>query len=190
MTSIRIGLVTSLLVCGCVSAQGNFDLDDIPGVGQAPTVQIDMNQQMLNFVRIAAAASDPNAAEALAGINRVRVRVYDTLEDPAAVAAFVDDSSQRLDREGWQPAVSIQDEGNRVRMYVRFDGDNVSGMTFMVVDEEDAVFIDIDGTIDPAMLGQLTKQMGIDGVVGNLGSAFLPAVQAAAEQGAAGAGND
>jgi hypothetical protein len=172
---IRIIALTGLLWTAGVGAQGYFDFDDIPGVGERPSVRIDLNKQMLGFVTAAAGASgEPNAAEILAGIDLVRVRVYEELEDPEEVIGFIDDSSSRLEQDGWQPAVSIQDGEDRVRIYMQFVDDRVAGMTVMVADGSEAVFINIVGTIDPVMLGQLSRQIGINGVIDGIGGILVP----------------
>ena len=171
------GLVLS---SGVLAQNGHFEFEDIPGISARPSVQIDLTPQMLNFVMAAAGANgDPQAAELLAGIERIRLRVYEQLEDAAAVMAFVDDTASALERQGWQPAVSVQDGEERVRMYMQFDGDRVAGMTVMVVEPSEAVFINIAGTIDPVMLGTLTRQMGLGNVLGGMGAAIAGAGQAA-----------
>lgn len=152
---------------GAVGAQGYFDFSQVPGLGEDPHVQIDLNPAMLGFVTAAAQATDPNAAEAIAGIEHVRVRVYEQVEDPAAVLAFIDDSSGRLERDGWQRAVYVQGDQEKVRVYLKFENNRAVGMTVMVVDGGggEAVFINIAGEIDPAKLGQVANAMGMGGMV-------------------------
>jgi hypothetical protein len=171
MTSIRL-LLTALIAAGSSSnvlAQDFFDFGTIPGVPAEPSVEIDLNSAMLAFVSQAAEASGTDAAGALDGLKNVRVRVYEELTDANAVAAFVDESSRALDRAGWQRAVYVADDEDKVRMYVKTQGQNVSGMTLMVVDDEEAVFVNIDGTIDPAQLGRLAGMMGVEDVLGSFG---------------------
>jgi hypothetical protein len=152
---------------GAVGAQGYFDFSQVPGLGEDPHVQIDLNPAMLGFVTAAVQATDPNAAEAIAGIEHVRVRVYEQVEDPAAVLAFIDDSSGRLERDGWQRAVYVQGDQEKVRVYLKFENNRAVGMTVMVVDGGggEAVFINIAGEIDPAKLGQVANAMGMGGMV-------------------------
>ena len=161
-----IWAIAGLVLGGTAIAQDYFEFGDIPGIDAQPSVQIDLSPQMLGFVTAAAGASgDPRAAEMLAGIEGVRVRVYEQVDDADAVRAFVDDRSSDLADEGWQSAISVQDGENRVRMFMRFDEDRVSGMTVMVLDDSEAVFINIAGVIDPVVLGTLTRQIGIDGML-------------------------
>jgi hypothetical protein len=135
-------------------------------LGDKPQVQIDLNSQMLGFLGVAAGTTDPDVADAFAGIENVRVLVYETLEDPAAVAAFVEDSSGRLEGAGWQRIVYVEDDGEKVRIYAKLEETRMVGMTVMIVgagetDSGEAVFINIAGDIDPAKLGRIANEIGV-----------------------------
>lgn len=151
-----------ILIAGSVNAQGYFDFSDLPGLDQQPKVQIDLNPTMLAFVKEFARESDPNAGDLIAGIEGVRVRVYDIGRDADDVLAFIDDASGTLEDDDWQRMVFIDDEDARVRIYVKFDDTTMAGLTLMVAhDEGEAVFVNIAGMVDPAQLGQIAKNLGI-----------------------------
>ncbi len=163
-------------------AQNVFDFGSIPGVPAQPNVEVDLDSTMLAFVTRATQTSGPGgeaAAKALAGLKHVRVRVYEQLTDPAAVVTFVDKNSLALEQAGWHRVVYVADEGDNVRIYARTRGQQISGMTVMVVDDEEAVFMNIDGAIDPAQLGFLARAMGMGGVLGPLAAAASEAGAAA-----------
>lgn len=171
MTSMRL-LPAALIAAGYCStalAQDFFDFGTIPGVPAEPSVEVDLNPAMLSFVAQAAQASGTDAAGALDGLKNVRVRVYEELTDPNAVSAFVDESSRALDNAGWQRAVFVADDEDKVRVYVKTQGQDISGMTLMVLDDEEAVFINIDGTINPTQLGRLASMMGVGDALGSFG---------------------
>jgi hypothetical protein len=165
--SSRIVAVALAAFSGVVHAQGYFDFSQVPGLGDEPTVQIDLNPAMLGFVMAAAQETDPHAAEVIAGIETVRVLVYETLEDPEAVLEFVEDSSGALERDGWNRMVYIQEDDEKVRIYVKLEDTRPVGMTIMVVDgsANEAVFINVAGEIDPVKLGQVANGMGFGGVL-------------------------
>ena len=151
-------------------AQGYFDFGRIPGISSEPTVQIDLGSAMLAFVNAAASASDPAAADALAGVQGVRVYVYETVEDTKAVLDFIDDTSGALERDGWERTVFVQEADEKVRIYTKLDQAQVTGLTVMVFDGGgEAVFINVAGRINPAQLGQLMNAAGMGGVFGALG---------------------
>ena len=152
-------------------AQGYFSFDDVPGITSTPSVQVDLNPAMLGFVKAAAAAADPNAAEVLDGIENVRLRVYSMLDNNDEFLAFIDDASGSLERDGWQRVVFVDEEDAKVRIYMQFEDTVASGVTVMVAAKDDeAVLINIAGTIDPTTLGQLMKSVGAGDVLGNLGN--------------------
>jgi hypothetical protein len=170
-----IPLALALVWSGADAQSGGyFDFTQVPGLGEHPQVQIDLGPEMLAFLRLA--TPDPEVADAFVGLQNVRVLVYEKLEDPPAVFAFVEDSSGKLEGAGWQRIVYVEDEGSKVRIYAKLEGSNMVGMTVMVVGDDegddpsdepgDAVFINIAGDIDPAKLGRIASEMGVEGVVG------------------------
>jgi hypothetical protein len=46
----------------------------------------------------------------------------------------------------------------------------MTGMTVMVIDDSEAVFINIAGSIDPAQLGRVARMMGAGDVLGGFAS--------------------
>lgn len=150
-------------------AQGYFDFGQIPGVSANPSVQVDLNDAMIGFVTAAARASDPAFADIVAGIQNVRVRVYNLVDDADELYDFIDDTSGDLERDGWQRTVFVDDDEAKVRVYLKFDGVNATGITVMVAgDDDEAVFINVAGVINPTQLGQLAQKYGakagLDGI--------------------------
>lgn len=151
--------------CGSAAAQGYFDFDSIPGVPDEPTVQVDLNAALIGFAASAARVNDPAAAQMLEEIEGIRVRVYETLEDAGEVSSFIDEASERLEGQGWQRVVFVQEDGEKVRVYARMNGQEMDGMTIMVIDSEEAVFVNIAGRIDPEMLGRIAGNMGFGDIL-------------------------
>ena len=150
-------------------AQGSFDFTRVPGLAAEPTVQIDIPAQMIGFLTQAMDESDPGAARVLEGIRSVRVLVYEDLEETAPVLETIEEATRMLEREGWQRMVYINEGDEKVRLYVRLDGQDLAGMTVMVLDGGDeAVFVNVDGTISPATLGQLANGFGMGGMLDDI----------------------
>lgn len=150
-------------------AQGYFDFGQIPGVAQNPTVQVDLNPATLGFVGAAAAAADPAVAELIAGIQNVRVRVYDIVDEAEDLFAFIDDTSGNLERDGWQRTVFVDDDEAKVRVYLKFEDVNATGITVMVAgDGDEAVFINVSGLINPTQLGMLAQKYGAQAGLGGV----------------------
>jgi hypothetical protein len=166
-------IVTAAMAMGCAAAnaQGYFDFNEVPGLVGEPKVQIDLNAAMLGFVREAARVADPDAAMAIEGIEGVRVRVYEVDEDMGPVLEFIDNASLRLEADGWQRMVYIQDDKARVRIYVNFTEERMSGLTVMVAEQggSEAVFINLLGELDPAKIGAAAAALGVGQMIPKLG---------------------
>lgn len=175
MRSIK-RVTLAIAACGFISgasAQGVFRFDSIPGIASEPNVQIDLGPAVLGFAAEAARQTDPGAAEMIAGLRGVSVRVYEELPDAAAVQSFVDRTSQTLEQSGWERVVFVQDGSDKVRVHALVQGEQMVGMTFMILDSSDAVFINIDGQIDPVQLGRVASAAGFGDFLG----AFFGAAQ-------------
>lgn len=162
-------LATTILSAQSALAQGDFDFGQIPGVEANPTVQVDLNPTTLGFVTAAAVAADPAIAEVIAGIQNVRVRVFDTVDDADELFGFIDDTSGDLERQGWQRTVFVDDDEAKVRVYLKFEDVNATGITVMVAgDGDEAVFINVSGLINPTQLGMLAQKYGMQAGLGGV----------------------
>jgi hypothetical protein len=130
-------------------------------VAERPKVQIDLTPPLLSFVIEAARAADPATADLVAGIENVRVRVYEIGEDESELLGFIDDASGDLERAGWQRAIYVDDEQSKVRVYMMLEDENATGLTMMVAGHDgEAVFINVSGLINPTQLGTLMNAVG------------------------------
>ncbi len=168
---------------GAQAQDGFFDFSKIPGLDAQPTVTLDLTPGMLAFVSGAARATDPGAADLLAGIRGARIYVYESLasRDAADVKRFIDDTAGKLENQGWHRAVFVQDDDGDVRVYVKL-GDpagptpaHLNGLTVMVAgDGGEAVFVNLDAQIDPAQIGRLAAEFGPGGKLGGLAGLGQP----------------
>ena len=154
------------------SAQGYFSFDDIPGLDSEPTVEIDLGPDMMTFFNEAAKESAGDAT-GLEGVTNVRVRVYEGIGDSETeLLTFVDDTSRTLQSAGWRSVVRVNEDGERVRIFMKPAASGASpgtieGITLMVVDTgggDEAVFINISGSIQPEQLGRIAAGIGMDGM--------------------------
>jgi hypothetical protein len=168
---VGVGIAGTACAFVSVQAQGFFDFSDIPGIDSEPTVQIDLTPEMLSFMTgVAGEGAGDEASALLSGIEGIRVRVYEDVRNPREVADYIDEASRRLEAAGWSRAVYIVDDEDRVRMYMRFEEGEVSGMTVLVSSDADAVFVNLAGRINPATLGQVARTMGLEHVIGAAGA--------------------
>jgi len=184
---IRAALwIGGLLAAATASAQGDFLFGQIPGLTKEPTVQIDLNEAMLKLFAGAAQGADANAAAALDGVTNLRVRVYEGIDaEIPDVMKFVNETTTKLEGDGWNSIVRVNDGDEQVRIYVK-PGANatIAGITVMVTDGggdndhngndgggngggAEAVFINVAGVIKPEQLGRITG-MGMNGMFGGI----------------------
>jgi Domain of unknown function (DUF4252) len=172
---IAAGFV-GLATCTTALAQGSFNFDDIPGIDQQPIVVVDINPMMIGFLRNMAEAADPDpdAPSIFAGLRGIKLRVYNATESNSEFSSFIQRAAGLLDAEGWQQVASVQDEGSSVRLYVKLTEEDFSGLTAMVMDGTEAIFINIDGSINAAELGRIMQQYGLEDVLGAMAPLPLP----------------
>ena len=177
---MRIRLVTAGLVglatCAAAFAQGSFNFDDIPGIEEEPIVRVDFNSAMINLFRqfLDGANPDPAAPTPFAGLRGIKLRVYDASQSGRELGEYIQDTAQMLEGQGWQSVMSVQDEGSNVRFMLQMTDEAVTGMTAMVMDGTEAIFINIDGPINAAELGLIMAQAGVGDRLDSI-PAFPPA---------------
>jgi hypothetical protein len=160
-----------LFAAATASAQGDFLFAQIPGLTKEPTVQIDLNEAMIKLFAGAAQGADANAAAALDGVTNLRVRVYEGIDaEIPDVMKFVNETTTKLEGDGWNSIVRVNDGDEQVRVYVK-PGANatIAGLTVMVTDGGgdggggEAVFINVAGVIQPENLARIAG-MGMNGM--------------------------
>jgi len=71
--------------------------------------------------------------------------------------------SKRLDPDKWERMVRVKEEDEFVEIFLQFGkGDELNGLVIMAVgDDDEAVFVNIAGNIDPSQLGRLTDKFNL-----------------------------
>ena len=165
MRSLFLGAALALLV-PATGAQPvtPSDLDAL--FGTEPQVEVNLRGSLLRLAAEAARESEPEAATMLDGLRAVTVRVYPAAgaAEASAVRLFSDVAS-RFETQDWFTLVRVRslpddDEDGDVWVFVRESGDTFEGMAVMAIDKEDetAVFVHIDGTINPAQVSELSRR--------------------------------
>jgi len=166
ITGVALGAGTAAV------AQDYFDFGRIPGLPDQAAIQIDLDPVLLGFVSRTAGPDVPAAADLLEGVDGVRVQVYKALDAIGDIAGFIDAASVRLERANWQRVVSVQDE-SQARVYVRTEGESVTGVTAMIVHHDNVVLVNIAGAISPQQLGQAIASFNTGTMLSSLGGISL-----------------
>jgi hypothetical protein len=142
---------------------GYVDFGELDSIYGEARVNISIGGALLIFVARMMEEDDPETAELFNKLKGVRVSVYST-EELGADAALdqVNRVKSTLQSSSWQPIVQVNDDGEQVQIFMKMDGDKMNGLTLMAVDDEEAVFINVIGQLDPHELSQVMDNFDID----------------------------
>lgn len=144
---------------------GYIGFGELTSVYGEPKVMINIGGTLLKFVG-AAAKDDPEAQAIFNQLKGVRINVYSTEGNPAAALDQVDRVKGLLASNQWEPIVQVNEDGEQAQIFLKLNGDNMEGLTVMAVNDEEAVFINIIGQLDPAQLSAVMDKFDVN--VGDL----------------------
>jgi len=151
--------------------QGFVDLERLGDLDaffdEDPVVEVNVEGGLMKLVAAASRSEDPELADLLLGLSGVYVRGY--VLEPNSLNDFDQRASrmgERLVDDGWVVVVRFREVDEVVHMYVRMSGDNVDGMVVMSVEpgQQQAMFVNIVGNIDPEQIGRIGQKFRIPGM--------------------------
>ena len=167
MKRILIVLLLALAVAPLATADelesmpGYVDFGQLEDVYGEPRVMININGFLLKFMA-AAAKDDPEAAALMSNLDGVRVNVYDTAGTMTPALEQIASVRKVLQKDNWQPVVQVKEADEEVQIFMKADAAGMQGLTVMTVNEEEAVFINILGEIDPEQLDAVMDNLNIN----------------------------
>jgi hypothetical protein len=141
---------------------GYVDFGELSSIFGEPTVQISIGESLLNMVGALSAEEDPEAAELFRKLNGVRVNVFETEAMAEGGVELVKDISAKLSGSGWESVVTVNSADEQVRIFMKLAENKIDGITVMVVEETEAVFVNVIGDINPAELERVMDNFDID----------------------------
>ena len=141
---------------------GYVDFGDLSATYGEPKITINLGGTMLNFVSMMSSAESPETSELISKLKGIRVQIYSMDEDAGAAKNQFGKTKKGLKSSGWEPIVQINEDDEQVLVYMKMDGGNMEGMTVMVVDDEEAVFVNIIGQLNPAELGKVMESFDVN----------------------------
>jgi HSP20 family molecular chaperone IbpA len=141
---------------------GYVDFGDLSATYGEPKITINLGGTMLNFVSMMSSAESPETSELISKLKGIRVQIYSTDKDAGAAKKQFGKTKKGLKSSGWEPIVQINEDDEQVLVYMKMDGGNMEGMTVMVVDDEEAVFVNIIGQLNPAELGKVMESFDVN----------------------------
>lgn len=141
---------------------GYVDFGELNSMFGEPSVQIAVGGALLGFISALSANEDPQAAELLKRLHGVRVSVFENPAMNEDTVAYVKTISSKLTEQGWESVVTVNSDDEQVRIFMKFNGENVEGITVMALEEDEAVFVNVIGDLKPDELGKVMERFDID----------------------------
>lgn len=141
---------------------GYVDFGDLSATYGEPKITINLGGTMLSFISMMSASEDSETSELISKLKGIRVQIYNTDENATAAKDQFNKVKSKLKSSGWEPIVQINEEDEQVLIYMKMDGGNMEGLTVMVVDDEEAVFVNVIGQLNPAELGRVMDSLNVD----------------------------
>jgi len=169
MSKFVIGLVCTLLALPVMAQEdelkdlpGYVDFGDLSMTYGEPKITINLGGTMLNFVGMMSASDSPETSEMISKLKGIRVQIYSIEENADAAMSQFSDTKSQLRSSGWEPIVQVNEDDEQVLVYMKAQDGKMEGMTVMVVDQEEAVFVNVIGQLNPAELAQVMDKFDVN----------------------------
>jgi hypothetical protein len=169
MTKLITGLFCTLLSLPAIAQEdelkdlpGYVDFGDLSSMYGEPKVIINLGGTMLNFVGMMSSSDSPETADMISKLKGVRVQIFEIEDNADAAKDQFKEVKGKLNSSGWEPIVQVNEDDEQVLIYMKMEGQNMEGMTVMVVDDEEAVFVNVIGQLNPAELGKVMEVLDVD----------------------------
>ena len=146
---------------------GFVDLGKLMPAAKGEFVEVNLSPAMLKFAARIAARQEPEAAELIGNLKRVRVNVV-SLDDSNRKDAVehIAGIRRKLEAEGWTQMVTVRekDDGDNVDVHVKQRSDEViEGLVVTVIDRNgQAVMVNIVGSISADQIANVADSLDIE----------------------------
>ena len=169
MSKFVIGLFCALLALPVMAQEdelkdlpGYVDFGDLSMTYGEPKITINLGGTMLNFVGMMSSSESPETSEMISKLKGIRVQIYSLDENVDAARDQFGKTRSSLKSSGWEPIVQVNEDDEQVLVYMKAVDGNMEGMTVMVVDDEEAVFVNVIGQLNPAELAQVMDKFDVN----------------------------
>ena len=169
MSKFVIGLFITLLALPAMAQEdelkdlpGYVDFGDLSATYGEPKITINLGGTMLNFVGMMSSSESPETSEMISKLKGIRVQIYELDEGVDAARDQFSETRSNLKSSGWEPIVQVNEDDEQVLVYMKAIDGHMEGMTVMVVDEEEAVFVNVIGQLNPAELAQVMDKFDVN----------------------------
>ena len=167
LAAATLSLALTTISFAAETEPGFVDIGQLMPSAKGEFVEVNLTSGMLKFAAKLATRHDPEAAELIANLKRIRVNVIG-MDDSnrAATTAKIESVRRTLEAQGWTQMVTVRekDEGDNVDVHVKQRGDDaIDGLVVTVIDRKgEAVFVNIVGNINADQLSKIADKFDID----------------------------
>jgi len=136
---------------------GLFGEDDLE-------IHVSVKGPLLRLVAATTRRDEPELASMLESLEGIELRVYNAAEpERGAVRDLIGELASRLTRQDWQSALTVRSGRSYGYVFLRLDGETPQGLAAMLLDDDNqVVFVNIVGEVDPSELGRLAGRFGVE----------------------------
>ena len=168
-TSLAVATLSLAIFASASAAEteaGFVDIGQLMPSANGQFVEVNLSQGMLKFAAKIAAHQEPEAAELINNLKRIRINVIGMDDSNRAdTIAKIESIRRKLESQGWTQMVTVRDknDGDNVDVHVKQRGDDaIDGLVVTVLDKNgEAVFVNIVGNISADQLGIIADKFDI-----------------------------
>jgi len=162
-------LILLATVCSAAIAQDARleirNLDRLAGKA-AEVVEVSLDEKLLQLAAKFLNSNNPDEAkvkELVSGLKGVYVRVFEFDKPGEYAASDIDALRSQLNSQAWTKIVGVRSkrDGQNVDVHLKYQGNNILGLTIIATEPKELTFVNIVGPIDLEKLSQLEGQFGI-----------------------------
>lgn len=164
-----IGLLCALFAMPVIAQEdelknlaGYVDFGDLSASYGEPKITINLGGTMLNFVGMMSSSESPETSDLISKLKGIRVQIYAIDENSDAAKSQFGKTKSQLKSGGWEPIVQINEDDEQVLVYMKMTEGHMEGMTVMVVDDDEAVFVNVIGQLNPAELAKVMDKFDVN----------------------------
>lgn len=162
------GLAAVLTVSSFAETDNGYvDIGQLMPGADGKFVEVNLSSGLLKFAARIADKQEPDAAELLRNLKRVRVNVV-SMDDSnrKETVAQIEAVRRKLEGKGWTQMVTVRenDAGSNVDVHVKQTSDEViEGLVVTVIgDRGEAVFVNIVGNINADQIATVAENLNIE----------------------------
>jgi len=163
VAALAFGLVLPL---HAAESSGYVDFGKFsPPASGGQFVEVNIGDNLISMVARLAAAQEPEVADLLGGLKRIRVNVIGLNEDNRGeIGERLEGIGAELDRRGWERIVTVREGGEQVNVHLKTrEEEAVEGIVVTIIEGgKEAVLVNVVGDIRPEQLVTLGERFNID----------------------------